>query len=531
MHVGLRPPILLLAAAVAVPLGFAALTGHAWEDYYITLRSSRNLVEGNGLVFQPGERVHTFTSPLGVLVPALCTWIVGPGREEAALWLFRLLGAALLALSCVFAWRRFAENQVAPLARALFFGFMLADSKLADFATNGMETALLVCAVLGLWSELERTAGPRAGAVAGWTAGLMWTRPDAFILGAALLLPHLVFRTRPPGAPAGWPWRPVVRGVLLGGLLYAPWFAWAWWYYGSPIPHTILAKSVLLPPLGLKEFLLIPWRSLTGDSLLMDLFLPTYWFYGDWPAGLKYFGHAIGVLAAFAWLVPALPAAVRRTSLTVFLGMFYICSILMFPWYAPSWTLLSALVLAGWVNHGLGWSQKRQVPAVASALRIAAALVVAVQVSVLVAATWQMRVQQRVIEHGVRRDIGLWLRAQAKPGDSVLMECLGYVGYFSNLKTYDLPGLSSPEVVDVVRRTGPRYRAVIDALRPTWLVLRPHELADPKLPENAVLREYRLVKTWDARPQLDAIPLLPGRGWLAHDARFFVLRHEPADKP
>ena len=81
---------------MAVPLLFAALTNHAWEDYYITLRASRNLVDGHGLVFQPGERVHTFTSPLGVLVPAFFTWVVGSGHEAAALWLFRGLSAGLL---------------------------------------------------------------------------------------------------------------------------------------------------------------------------------------------------------------------------------------------------------------------------------------------------------------------------------------------------------------------------------------------------------------------------------------------------
>src|SRR5690349_11265175 len=53
---------LVVLLAFLLPLAFAGFTGHAWEDYFITLRSSRNLVEGHGLVFNPGERVHTFTS-------------------------------------------------------------------------------------------------------------------------------------------------------------------------------------------------------------------------------------------------------------------------------------------------------------------------------------------------------------------------------------------------------------------------------------------------------------------------------------
>ena len=72
--------------AIAVSLGFAAFTLHAWEDYFITFRASLNLATGNGLVFQPGERVHTFTSPLGTLLPAL--FAIGGGENAAvrALW-------------------------------------------------------------------------------------------------------------------------------------------------------------------------------------------------------------------------------------------------------------------------------------------------------------------------------------------------------------------------------------------------------------------------------------------------------------
>ena len=50
---------------------WAIYTNHTWEDYYITYRASKNLATGHGLTFTQGERVHSFTSPLGVLLPAL----------------------------------------------------------------------------------------------------------------------------------------------------------------------------------------------------------------------------------------------------------------------------------------------------------------------------------------------------------------------------------------------------------------------------------------------------------------------------
>src|ERR1700691_4148349 len=51
---------LALALAASLVLFGAAVklyTGHVWEDFLITFRFSENLVLGNGLVYQPGERV------------------------------------------------------------------------------------------------------------------------------------------------------------------------------------------------------------------------------------------------------------------------------------------------------------------------------------------------------------------------------------------------------------------------------------------------------------------------------------------
>lgn len=48
-------------------VGWVSYTDHVWEDYFITYRASKNLAEGNGLTYTVGERVHSFTSPLGVL--------------------------------------------------------------------------------------------------------------------------------------------------------------------------------------------------------------------------------------------------------------------------------------------------------------------------------------------------------------------------------------------------------------------------------------------------------------------------------
>jgi len=514
-------------AAAVLPLAFAAFTQHAWEDYFITLRASRNLVEGHGLVFNPGERVHTFTSPLGVLLPALCTAIAGVPREELALWLFRALNATLLGASAWLVWRRATAARVGAVGGVLLFGLIFTDAKLIDFSINGMETAILAFFVLLLWSELEAPAGPRVPVLAAAVAGLMWTRPDAFILGAALLLPRGLIRERRADAPPV-PWSPLVRGVLLGGLLYVPWFAWAWWYYGTPVPHTVTAKAAYTAPVQWAHLAQLPWLTLTGRSALLDLFLPSYSSFGGWPAFLPRVAHALGGIAAFAWLVPRFSVTARRASLAVFIGMFYLESIILFPWYVPPWTILAAIALALVIDELHGHAQAQDRRALALGLRVTAISLVAFQLAVLAASAWQMRIEQRLVETGVRRTIGEWLRTHAAPGDTVFLEPLGYIGYFSQLKTYDFPGLSSPEVVAAVKGGARRYTDVIARLQPGWVVLRPHEAARPEFARTRVLENYDLVKSWSALPQLDAVTFLPGRTWVEGESQFMLFRKKPA---
>lgn len=58
-----RLPLIAFLVACAAALIFALCTDHVWEDLYITFRTSKNLATGQGLVFNLGDRRHTFTSP------------------------------------------------------------------------------------------------------------------------------------------------------------------------------------------------------------------------------------------------------------------------------------------------------------------------------------------------------------------------------------------------------------------------------------------------------------------------------------
>jgi hypothetical protein len=77
------------------------------------------------------------------------------------------------------------------------------------------------------------------------------------------------------------------------------------------------------------------------------------------------------------------------------------------------------------------------------------------QATVTVCVARQLQVQQSFIENGLRRPIGLWLRDHAQTlHDSVMLEPLGHISYYSRLKMLDWPGLASKEVVEVRKRLG-----------------------------------------------------------------------------
>lgn len=522
-----RQALLIALATAGVVLTFAVVTREVWEDYYITFRISRNLVEGHGLVYQVGERVHTFTSPLGVLLPALGLWITG--SASGALWFFRLVSAITLAGAAVLVVRHGREHGWArgTIWLAVILGVL--NVKTVAFAANGMETGFLVGFAALTWRELTRPDGPRWPALALGYAGLMWTRPDACVLAAAMTAGSWAFLVHeaPTDTRRAW-WQAIRTAALAGGLVYLPWILWAWSYYGSPVPQTIFAKAGITPDgLSLTRILLAPLRSLVENIALDGVFAPAY-YVQNWSRDQVDLFGLFARLAAFLWIVPLVPRSVRAASLAVLIGAVYLHQIIPYPWYYAPWTLLASLTLA---RAGETMSN-RIVGRVRTGWFATMGLVAAGSLGLLVAGAYTAHFRQRYIEDEGRRQIGLWLHEHAAHGDTVFLESLGYIGYFSNLKMLDVPGLSAPEVSRLIRAGRGDYASLIDALQPAWIVIRPSEYFEQHLQDNSGLRDYDLVKRWNVRPLIDAIHSLPSRGWLEFDAEYLIFhRRAPVAPP
>jgi len=533
-----EPPIskLVLLGVFAlfaiVPFLFALYTDNRWEDYYITFRASKNLALGNGLVFTVGERLCTFTSPIGTLLPALCSWLVGPDRDDAALWLFRLVSIGAMGLAGMLAFVVLHQRKMAPLIIAALLTLLATDAKTVMFTINGMETAFVILGLSLMLYVVTVETGRTwiwLGIVWGWA---MWTRPDGFIYVGALALSILIFKAGLASERGrGWLLRRYVWAGLLAAVIYLPWILWAYSYYGSPVSNTIVAKSLHRAP---GVFFQNSHNVLVAANRVRDIFAPPYTNEPGWSLSICLWYYLLWLLAALPLVLPRMSSLTRASAAAFLLTSFYLSYIVPFPypWYLPNCAWL------GFLSLGLGFHDFCSIPSspprndLLSGLRWPQASLgivgttVLMQLYVLGCVSQEMDQQQRLIEFGVRKQVGLWLKRNAvTPRDTVFLEPLGYIGYYSNLKMYDYPGLASREVISARKRLNTdNWLDLIEDLHPDWLVLRPEEAA-PLQSQDRFSQEYQLVQVFDAKRAVSALDI-HGRGFLEYDQTFGVFHRK-----
>ncbi len=196
-----------------------------FEDQLIVLRYARNLAEGNGLVYNAGERVMGFTTPLFTLLSGL---FVALGGDHAPAWqnafgLFCMLGTSAVAARLLV---RVGAGPAAPLAVALI---TFNPAAAYNYLHVGMEVHLFALLFL-LALDLDLSRRTVASSVV--AALLFLTRPEGALLIVMLLAANWRRERRLP-----------VRETGAWLATSAPWLVFATIYYGSPVPATLPAKA------------------------------------------------------------------------------------------------------------------------------------------------------------------------------------------------------------------------------------------------------------------------------------------------
>jgi len=216
------------------------------DDAYISFRYARNLVEGNGLVFNSGDRVEGYTNFLWTMMAAvpLATGATDPlpamHRTARILW-FSSYGL-LLAFGGYLVSRRV---YTAPLIAAP----LLAHWSFNQWYLSGMETGLvsflfLLTLVLFAVQDGKRTL--LAVLFGTCCVLLLMSRPDTVVFVWGLALAMVVCNPRWLAARDFW--RRWVPSFLLPVVaIYLPYTLWRLWYYGSFLPNTYYAKAAYNP--------------------------------------------------------------------------------------------------------------------------------------------------------------------------------------------------------------------------------------------------------------------------------------------
>lgn len=435
-----------IAAFCAFSASFIYLTigfwGQSYDDVFLAFRYAKNIEQGYGFVFNPGEHFLGTPAPLFVLllvvlhkllpfftIPQVGTLISAFGLSGTGLALYligrqaqqRLIGA-LAALLTVFN----------PLTLLVFGG----------------ETPLYLGFITGaIWCYL----GDRRDAAAVLLGLALMNRSEALVPIGLLLGLAALERRRIP-----W------RMLLVSAATLAPWVIFAVWQFGSPLTNSFTAKISQVAagaeryPFGLARWI---QNIILGPQ-------PLFW------ASLPLIGLGLAALPSSArpWRI-----VVAWTTLQT---IAYAClPIPFYHWYAAQvgvcaavLTALGAVALPQLLRRtalALSEAAERSAPDMHDAqtlgrlwqrLHVAALVLAAVALPLTAAAHLStVRGYQKAWPHGPGNQIyqraGEWFAANTPPGARIAYLEIGQIAFYSDRYIIDTLGLVTPEVAPHVGRS------------------------------------------------------------------------------
>jgi hypothetical protein len=202
------------------------------DDAYISYRYAQNLAQGNGLVFNRGERVEGYSNFLFVLLMTPAFFVT----NGEGVYFFSLLLNLAFAAGAFLVFRSYLKEQLGEegaaaggLLFALCLPFWVA-------VASGMETCLVLILYLAIWVAVERLSAQPDRKLGAALCALMilscLARADGFLV-PALAIAYLLLKRRTRVAIS------CAAPVALGYALYE---LWRFHYYGYFLPNTYYVK-------------------------------------------------------------------------------------------------------------------------------------------------------------------------------------------------------------------------------------------------------------------------------------------------
>ena len=399
----IRSALVVLAfGAGAVFLGII-LRDFANDDPYITYRYTRNLVRGQGFVYNVGLDVLSTTTPLYALILAPAHLFFNNLPVLSNFLSAMCLGLAGLLLYRTAASRGQPMVGVISGLLTLFYPLIL--------STFGAETAFYILLIVASFYLFDRERWTLAAVVAGLAT---LTRGDGVLVAVAMSIFYTWTRRTLP-----------LKSFLAYLVVVAPWYLYSWAHYGSPFPATLQAKlhqSDMAATIGFFEGV-AHWVQVYGRH-------PIYWLYAAF--------MVVGVVSALRrnrWAIPLLFWA-----LLYFVG-YSVLNVPRYHWYySPLIPPLMLLV-------GLGAVKVLHAVVASPQWRVVGGLFL---VGLLVWPSLRASVDLAEISPDGRAQIyttaGNWLNRHTPEDASVGTLEVGILGYESDRPIVDFGGLVQPDI-------------------------------------------------------------------------------------
>ena len=443
------------------------------DDAYITYRYARNLIEGKGFVFNPGENVLGTTSPLHGLLLGVLGLIFSdlPVVANVIGFISIFILAVLMYLILSHLGR----------ARAGLVSGLLVATTVWSYVFVPLETVL--SAAMG-WAIIYFYLKDNLRGVSVLGALALITRGDNALLLALIYLFHWLQNRQ---------MLRLIKHALATMLIASPWLIFAYLTYGSIIPNSVATKSGW-------EGHLLTFVEQVWPKILRRLLMDSSWVSGVFVA-LAVVGLAYLVLDKVNRKLLVVPVwmvayTMTYTALQIWLpfSWFYypiVCGTLLLSGMGLDklLQLLDQRILSpSWLKTALRWG-------VIGLLGLLLILQVAWMRSFALAMPQHVFLGAR---DNLYRAVALWLRENTSAVDTIATGEIGTIAYYSDRTVIDLLGLTAAQVGDHMKRND--YEWAIEFYRPDYIIVndRRRDSSTGPLPWFArTAQDYRWLRSFD----------------------------------
>jgi arabinofuranosyltransferase len=446
----LTGPRMLICIPLVLFLSLALACYHfTVDDAFISFRCAKNLAQGNGLVFNVGERVEAFSNPLWVLILSLAS-LMRIDIVAAS----KLLGIGCGVLTLVLLMRLcLGVFRLSRAATLVALCYAATNISIVYSAISGLETAFytasLVLMIYLLTEKREMLAGVAC-------ALLALTRPEGILYAMPLAIGCRL---------NGCGFRRMLTVLCIPAGAYGLFASFSLLYYGTLLPNSYNAKIGALPASiepsisRARAFIQYSWYVSTVQEPVLFL---------SFIGGLALFNRrlapmfgAMGVAAFFVWYSKGDWMSFWRfyTPIVPFLAVFWV----------------GALEL---IRLSLGRSRKAKVFLAVLLLPLIMSVARTVKSVDALKSGTEFNPAMHSREHA---RIGAYLASVSSPSDVVVANEIGAISYYSGLATVDMLGLTDRRVPLLLRRGDlDAYADYILSREPAFIVLNDRQAPGEK---------------------------------------------------